>query len=85
MSVPHSKLPSEINKSTICLGGHFSEKGKAKRVVAGKTFQFLSCNKPTIVGDNPANRELFIEKGLIHYVRINDEKALSEKIFEVLK
>ena len=83
--IPYEKLPDEINKSDICLGGHFSNIPKANRVIAGKTFQFLSCNKPTIVGDNEANRELFNNKGLVKFVKLNDEVALANKIKEMLR
>jgi glycosyltransferase involved in cell wall biosynthesis len=83
--IPYNKLPNEINKADICLGGHFSNKDKAKRVIAGKTFQFLACNKPTIIGDNSANRELFKDKGIIHFVKMNNEKALANKILGVMK
>lgn len=81
--IPYNQLPAEINQSDICLGGHFSNIDKAKRVIAGKTYQFIACNKPTIIGDNQANRELFDEKGIIHFVKINDENALAQKILEV--
>ncbi|MDD2870765.1 MAG: glycosyltransferase [Candidatus Gracilibacteria bacterium] len=57
----YNKLPEYINKSHLCIGGHFSDIGKAKRVIAGKSFQFLSCGIPTILADNEANRELFKE------------------------
>ena len=83
--IPYEKLPDEINKSFICLGGHFSNIPKARRVIAGKTFQFLACNKPTIVGDNEANREIFNDKGLVHFVKINNENLLANKILEVLR
>jgi glycosyltransferase involved in cell wall biosynthesis len=83
--IPYEKLPMEINKSDICLGGHFSNKNKAKRVIAGKTFQFISCNKLTILGDNLANRELFNEKGIIHFVKMNSPNTLANKILEIKK
>jgi glycosyltransferase involved in cell wall biosynthesis len=78
--VPYEQLPVEINRADLCLGGHFSSKDKAGRVIAGKTYQFLACGRPTIVGDNPANRELLSEGGLVHFVRVNDPEALAHKI-----
>lgn len=84
--IAYKKLPKEINKSSLCLGGHFSNIPKAKRVIAGKTFQFLSCNKPTIVGDCESNRELFDENTKnIYFVEMGDEKNLAKKIMEILK
>jgi len=81
--VPYDKLSTEINKADICLGGHFSDRDKAKRVIAGKTFQFLACQRPTILGDNIANNELFEEKALVHFVKMNDPEKLADKIREI--
>jgi glycosyltransferase involved in cell wall biosynthesis len=57
--VPYEKLPLEIAKADLCLGGHFSTIPKATRVVPGKVFQFLACVQPTLIAVNPANLELF--------------------------
>lgn len=81
--VAYETLAEEINKADVCLGGHFSHRQKASMVIAGKTFQFLACGRPTILSDNPANRELFQEAGLVHFVRANDEKSLADKILEL--
>lgn len=81
--IPYEELPAEINKSDVCLGGHFADREKAKRVIASKTFQFLACEKPTIVGDNPANRELFKDQGLTKFVKMNSPEDLAEKILQV--
>ncbi|MBU7015736.1 MAG: glycosyltransferase [Theionarchaea archaeon] len=56
--VDYDMLPLDIAKAAVCLGGHFSESGKAHRTIAGKTFQFLAMRKPVVVSENPANREL---------------------------
>jgi len=81
--ISYEELPIEINKSDVCLGGHFSNRDKAKRTIAGKTFQFLACEKPTIVGDNPANKELFKDEGLIKFVEMNNPEDLADKILEL--
>jgi len=81
--VPYEELPGEINRADVCLGGHFSDKGKARRVIAGKSFQFVACGRRTIVGDNAANHEVFSEGSLVHFVKMNDAEALAAKILEM--
>jgi glycosyltransferase involved in cell wall biosynthesis len=81
--VPYEQLPLEINRADICLGGHFSDRAKGRRTISGKTFQFLACEKPTIIGDNCANRELFKSGGLIQYVKMFDPEDLAEKIMKL--
>lgn len=81
--VPYEKLPLEIAKADICLGGHFSDIDKSKRVIAGKTFQFISMKKPVIVGDNPANRELFENRKNALIVKHADSDILADAILEL--
>jgi len=81
--VPYEKLPLEIAKADVCLGGHFSHIGKAKRVIAGKTFQFIAMKKPVIVGDNPANRELFEDRENALLVEMASEYTLADAILEL--
>ena len=81
--IPYNKLPIEINKADLCLGGHFSNKDKAKRVIPGKTFQFVSCNRPTIVADNLANRELFRETKHLSFIEPDSPQKLASKILEI--
>lgn len=81
--VPYERLPLEIAKADVCLGGHFSDRPKAKRVIAGKTFQFVACGKKTILGDNPANRELFNETEDLYFVKVNSEEELAKIILEI--
>ncbi|MBO8180437.1 MAG: glycosyltransferase family 4 protein [Archaeoglobus sp.] len=81
--IPYEKLPVEIAKSDVCLGGHFSNIDKAKRVIAGKTFQFIAMKKPVIVGDNPANRELFEDRENALFVEIANSDALAKGILEL--
>ena len=81
--VPFERHPQEIALADICLGGHFSGSGKAKRVIAGKTFQFLAMGKPVIVGDCGANRELLTQRENALFVEMADAVGLAEGILEL--
>ena len=63
------KFPVEMSKADVCLGGHFSDVEKGKRVISEKAFEGLAMRKAVIVGDNPANRDFarrkIITKGAI--------------------
>lgn len=81
--VPYEQLPLEICASDLCLWGHFSDIDKAKRVIAWKSFQFLECEIPTILGENPANRELFKETKDTYFVPMNDPQSLANLIIKL--
>jgi glycosyltransferase involved in cell wall biosynthesis len=81
--IPYEDLPFEIAKADICLGGHFSGSGKSKRVIAGKTYQFIAMKKPVIVGDCPANRELFTHGKSAFMVNMADAESLANGVLEL--
>jgi glycosyltransferase involved in cell wall biosynthesis len=81
--IPYQDLPLEIAKADLCLGGHFSDIEKAKRVIAGKTFQFIAMKKPVIVGDCAGNRELFTHKENAFLVNMADAESLADGILEL--
>lgn len=81
--VPYTSLPSTIANANVCLGGHFSNISKAKRVIAGKTFQFIAMRKSVIIGDNSANRELFEHRENAMLVKHADPQALANTILEL--
>ncbi|MFH1597586.1 MAG: glycosyltransferase family 4 protein [Patescibacteria group bacterium] len=81
--VPYRKLSEEIGRADICLGGHFSNIDKAKRVIAGKTFQFIAMKKPVIIGDNEANKELFIDGESCKMVNMADPDDLAKAIIDL--
>ncbi len=81
--VPYQDLPAEIAQADLCLGGHFSDIEKAKRVIAGKTYQFIAMKKPVILGDCPGNRELFSHKENAFLVPMADARSLADAILEL--
>jgi glycosyltransferase involved in cell wall biosynthesis len=78
--LPYTDLPSAIVSADLCLGGPFGNTAKARRVITGKTFQFLAMNKPVIVSDTPANRELLVPSESAYFVPIANPDALADAV-----
>lgn len=83
--LPQTEVAQHIAMADVCLAGHFSAAvPKAARVIPGKAYSYLAMEKPVILGDNPANRELFSETSRnIHFVRMGDPAALAELILRL--
>ncbi len=43
-------LPRYVSEADLCLGGPFGGTPQGKRVITGKTFQFMSIAKPVLIG-----------------------------------
>jgi glycosyltransferase involved in cell wall biosynthesis len=83
--VPYADLPAAIAEASVCLGGPFGSNDKARRVIASKTFQFVAMGKPTIVGDSPANRELFTHGEDAMMCHMANAKALASAIMHLYR
>lgn len=78
--VPYSQLPAEIAAADLCLGGPFGDTPKARRIIPGKTFQFLAAARPVIASDTQGNRELLTHKQSAYTVPLADAEALAAAI-----
>ncbi len=81
--VPYEELPARIEGADICLAGHFSDIDKARRVIPGKTYQFIAMKKPIIAGDCPANRELFSQRENAMLVDLARPEAIVRGVLEL--
>ena len=81
--ISYQDLSCRIAESDICLGGHFSGSDKAKRVISGKSIQYLAMKKPVIAGDSLAAKELFTHGENIYLCAMADEKALAKAVIEL--
>lgn len=81
--VPYPSLPDKIASADVCLGGHFGTVEKSRRVISGKEYQFLAMAKPTIAGDNLANRELLADGRDALLVRMGDAQAIADAILRL--
>ena len=74
-------LAERIAAADLCLAGHFNASiGKASRTIPGKAYIYEAMEKPMILGDNPANHELFSEGTAHYFVKMGDAEKLKEKI-----
>ena len=77
-------LAEHIANSDLCLAGHFCANiGKAKRTIPGKAYIYAAMEKPVVLGDNLANRELFAESRDIRFVKMGDAEALKNVILDM--
>lgn len=78
------ELAKHIAHADLCLAGHFSgEIEKAKRTIPGKAYICRAMEKPMILGDTPANHELFREDERTFFVPVGDPNALAAVIRSV--
>lgn len=77
------ELAEYIANADLCLAGHFDrEIDKAKRTIPGKAYIYDAMQKPMILGDNEANREVFSENINHRFVEMGNAKKLSWLIVE---
>lgn len=80
-----NNLAKKISESDLCIAGHFNLYiDKAARTIPGKAFIYDMMNKPMILGDTKANRELFTDDDRHIFVRRGDSEALAECIRKYL-
>lgn len=79
-SLPFAALPEAMAAADVCLGGHFGRSAKSRRVIAGKTYQFIAMGKPVILADNAANRELFDHGTTAYFCLPDDPDELAQAI-----
>lgn len=78
------ELAKYINYSDLCLAGHFNASiEKAKRTIPGKAYIYQAIKKPMILGDNPANHELFTNDEKVTFVEMGNADALATAILRL--
>lgn len=79
-------LAEHIANADLCLAGHFNQAiEKARRTIPGKAYIYQSMKKPMVCGDNKANRELFVESEMIHFVPMGSAEKLRNIIDSISK
>jgi glycosyltransferase involved in cell wall biosynthesis len=77
--VEYYEIPHLACKADLCLGGPFGNTGQARRVITGKTYQFLALGQPTVVGLIEPN-EYFIHQKNCLLVSQGNPEALARAI-----
>lgn len=79
------ELAQYIAMADLCLAGHFHGSiQKAFRTIPGKAYIYSAMGKKMILGDNPANHEIFEEDERVSFVEMGNEKALANEIIKCM-
>lgn len=78
--VPFEQLPAAIHAASLCLAGPFGNTPQAQHVITGKTYQFLACEAPVVVGASEATLVYFANKRNALVVTQDDAAALAKAI-----
>lgn len=79
--LPQKQLARYIGLADLCLAGHFNRNiAKAGRTIPGKACIYQAMKKPMILGDNPANHELFQADSMHYFVKMGSPHALADII-----
>ena len=76
--VAFEELPKYVKKSDVCLAGPFGKTVQASMVITGKAYQFLACERLTVVGNIGEN--LFRDKENCLLVERGDTGELVDAI-----
>jgi len=75
------ELARHIAFADLCIAGHFSASvAKASRTIPGKAYIYRAMNKPMILGDTPANHELFSADQNTIFLPVGDTHAITDAI-----
>lgn len=79
--LPQEELAVMISYADLCLAGHFHGSiEKARRTIPGKAYIYEAMKKPMVLGDSPANHELFTADQNHYFVPMGDAQALADAI-----
>jgi len=78
--IPFEDLVPTIQAASLCLGGPFGDTPQAHHVITGKSYQFLACERPVLVGAGEATNEFFVDKTNALMVPQGDADALAKAI-----
>lgn len=77
------ELAEHIANADLCLAGHFNQAiDKAKRTIPGKAYIYSAMEKPMVLGDNRANRELYSASDKVFWTEMGSAQALAEAILK---
>lgn len=77
--VPYDEIPLIASRAGLNLGGQFGDTLQSQFVISTKTFQFLACQTPVLVGRNKVN-EGFKDKQNCLSVPLANAPAIAEAI-----
>ncbi|NBJ92665.1 glycosyltransferase [Parablautia muri] len=80
------QLARYIGQADLCLAGHFNRNiAKARRTIPGKACIYEAMKKSMVLGDTPANHELFKADSKHIFVELGSPRALADIILQLSK